>query len=83
MSVEEILPDYEDLEREDIPRRIRLRQTTQPDKAYRAHCVMKFLIDAQLPRRLAHQLRGAGFETTHTLDLPHENRTLSNTRQLV
>jgi len=36
---------------------------------------MKFLIDAQLPRRLAHQLRVAGFETTHTLDLPQGNRT--------
>ena len=36
---------------------------------------MKFLIDAQLPRRLAHQLRAAGFETTHTLDLPLGNRT--------
>jgi predicted nuclease of predicted toxin-antitoxin system len=36
---------------------------------------MKFLIDAQLPRRLAHQLRAAGLETTHTLDLPEGNRT--------
>lgn len=36
---------------------------------------MKFLIDAQLPRRLAHQLRAGGFETTHTFDLPHGNRT--------
>ena len=36
---------------------------------------MKFLIDAQLPRRLAHQLRVAGLETTHTLDLPEGNRT--------
>ena len=36
---------------------------------------MKFLIDAQLPRRLAHQLRVAGFETNHTLDLPQGNRT--------
>ena len=36
---------------------------------------MKFLIDAQLPRRLAHQLKAAGFETTHTLDLPQGNRT--------
>jgi predicted nuclease of predicted toxin-antitoxin system len=35
---------------------------------------MKFLIDAQLPRRLTHQLRMAGFETTHTLDLPQGNR---------
>ena len=36
---------------------------------------MNFLIDAQFPRRLAHQLRAAGFETTHTLDLPDGNRT--------
>lgn len=36
---------------------------------------MKFLIDAQLPRRLAHQLRVAGYETRHTLDLPQGNRT--------
>ena len=36
---------------------------------------MKFLIDAQLPRRLSHQLGVAGFETTHTLDLAQGNRT--------
>jgi predicted nuclease of predicted toxin-antitoxin system len=36
---------------------------------------MKFLIDAQLPRRLSLQLRAVGFEATHTLDLPHGNRT--------
>lgn len=36
---------------------------------------MKFLIDAQLPRRLAHELTQAGFEATHTLDLPDGNRT--------
>lgn len=36
---------------------------------------MKFLIDAQLPRRLAHRLRQEGFEVIHTLDLPLRNRT--------
>jgi predicted nuclease of predicted toxin-antitoxin system len=36
---------------------------------------MKFLIDAQPPRCLAHQLRAAGLETTHKLDLPEGNRT--------
>ena len=36
---------------------------------------MKFLIDAQLPRRLAVRLRQAGFEAIHTLDLPDGNRT--------
>ena len=36
---------------------------------------MKFLIDAQLPRRLAIVLRTGGFEASHTLDLPNGNRT--------
>ena len=36
---------------------------------------MKFLVDAQLPRRLVQQLRGAGHEALHTLDLPRGNRT--------
>ena len=40
---------------------------------------MKFLIDAQLPRRLATHLRQAGFEATHTLDLPAGNRTTDST----
>lgn len=40
---------------------------------------MKLLIDAQLPRRLAHQLRAAGFEAIHTLDLPDGNRTTDQT----
>lgn len=36
---------------------------------------MKLLIDAQLPRRLAHQCRAAGYDVLHTLDLPEGNRT--------
>lgn len=36
---------------------------------------MRFLVDAQLPRRLAHWLRQQGHEATHTLDLPRANRT--------
>lgn len=36
---------------------------------------MKFLVDAQLPRRLAQSLIEAGFEAIHTLDLPLGNRT--------
>ena len=36
---------------------------------------MKFLVDAQLPRRLAQQLQGLGHEAMHTLDLPMGNRT--------
>jgi predicted nuclease of predicted toxin-antitoxin system len=36
---------------------------------------MKFLIDAQLPRRLAIRLRQSGADAIHTLDLPDGNRT--------
>lgn len=36
---------------------------------------MRFLIDAQLPRRLVAKLGQAGFEAIHTLDLPKGNRT--------
>lgn len=36
---------------------------------------MKFLVDAQLPARLAEALREAGHDAVHTTDLPHGNRT--------
>ncbi len=36
---------------------------------------MKFLIDAQLPRRVAAWLTAAGYDSIHTLDLPDANRT--------
>ena len=36
---------------------------------------MKWLIDAQLPRRLAVRLKALGHDAIHTLDLPEGNRT--------
>ena len=39
---------------------------------------MRFLVDAQLPRRLAYLLREAGHDAVHTLDLPDANRTTDN-----
>jgi predicted nuclease of predicted toxin-antitoxin system len=36
---------------------------------------MKFIVDAQLPRRLALLLRSAGHDALHTLDLPQKNLT--------
>jgi predicted nuclease of predicted toxin-antitoxin system len=36
---------------------------------------MKFLADAQLPRRLVLRLLEAGHDAVHTLDLPNGNRT--------
>lgn len=36
---------------------------------------MNFLVDAQLPRRLAYRLRDTGYDALHTLDLPEGNHT--------
>jgi len=36
---------------------------------------MKFLVDAQLPRKLCKWLRDAGHDVVHTLDLPLGNAT--------
>lgn len=36
---------------------------------------MKFLVDAQLPRRFASWLSEAGHDALHTLDLPRKNLT--------
>lgn len=36
---------------------------------------MKFLVDAQLPKKLSKFLLEQGFESTHTLDLPDKNLT--------
>ena len=37
--------------------------------------MIKFIVDAQLPYRLAALLRAKGFDTIHTNDLPHKERT--------
>jgi predicted nuclease of predicted toxin-antitoxin system len=36
---------------------------------------MKFLVDAQLPKKLCACLRESGHDALHTLDLPRGNRT--------
>lgn len=36
---------------------------------------MKFIVDAQLPRKLADFLVEKGFDCIHTLDLPNRNRS--------
>ena len=36
---------------------------------------MKFIIDAQLPRKLSIFLIEKGFDSIHTLDLPKKNKT--------
>lgn len=39
---------------------------------------MKFLVDAQLPRRFASWLKETGHDALHTLDLPKKNLTPDN-----
>jgi predicted nuclease of predicted toxin-antitoxin system len=36
---------------------------------------MKFIVDAQLPTRLAKFFQDAGYDTLHTRDLPQQNAT--------
>ena len=36
---------------------------------------MKFIVDAQLPRRLARFMQANGYDVIHTLDLPQQNAT--------
>jgi len=36
---------------------------------------MKFLLDAQLPKKLSEFLKWKGYDSIHTLDLPDKNRT--------
>ena len=40
---------------------------------------MKFLVDAQLPQRLARWLQSEGYQAIHTRDLPDGNRTVDAT----
>ena len=39
---------------------------------------MKFIVDAQLPRKLSKLLISKGFDSIHTLDLPNKNTTTDN-----
>jgi predicted nuclease of predicted toxin-antitoxin system len=39
---------------------------------------MKFLVDAQLPRRFTNWLNEAGHDALHTFDLPRKNLTSDN-----
>lgn len=36
---------------------------------------MKFIVDAQLPKRLSSWIQDQGFDCLHTLDLPEQNLT--------
>ncbi len=40
--------------------------------------MIKFLIDAQIPRRIKYRLQEVGCDVIHTLDLPNKNATLDS-----
>jgi predicted nuclease of predicted toxin-antitoxin system len=44
---------------------------------------MKFVVDAQLPRRLAREFVAAGHDALHTSDFPEKNRTPDETINVV
>jgi predicted nuclease of predicted toxin-antitoxin system len=44
---------------------------------------MKFVVDAQLLKRLAVWLNSAGYDTIHTKDLPQQNRTTDEEINLI
>jgi predicted nuclease of predicted toxin-antitoxin system len=39
---------------------------------------MKFIVDAQLPKKLSELLTKKGYDSIHTLDLPNHNATTDN-----
>jgi predicted nuclease of predicted toxin-antitoxin system len=54
---------------------LRLGCPFEPDPARGTGVGMKFIVDAQLPRRLADALAGAGHEAIHSSELSLGNRT--------
>jgi len=76
VTIEDVIADHPDLERDDPARRPRVRRPCHRDAASGAtrHCV-KFLVDAQLPVRLARSLATAGYDAAHTSELHEANRT--------
>lgn len=76
MSIGEVLEDYEDLERDDLLAALEFggphrRLAPRGDTPF----PVKFLVDAQLTKRLATKLDDLGHDAIHTLDLPRGNRT--------
>ena len=59
MSNEEILADYDDLELEDILAALAFPRAFKPDEARAGCAAMKFVVDAQLPERVARWLQRA------------------------
>ena len=70
--------DFERLPRPGSRRYLRitfLRRKTCSNQSRRTACSVKFIVDAQLPKRLADALATAGHDAIHTLSLPEKNRS--------
>ena len=75
MTIDEILADYEDLERDDLLAVLAFAARLARSRRLQPVSPMNFLVDAQLPRRMTAWLTAAGCDAVHTLDLPDGNRT--------
>ena len=75
MTFDEILTDYQDLERDDLLAVAGICREIGKDPSPATGADVNFIVDAQLPRRAAGWLRAAGCDAVHTLDLPDANHT--------
>ena len=57
MTFEEILDDYPDLEKEDLLACLEYAVKVTQTEKYLPSCFVKFVVDAQLPRKLSYWLR--------------------------
>ena len=75
ITTEEILADYEDPEREDILAALSFAACLMHVNRLTTFGCMKFLVDAQIPRRFTKWLNEAGHDALHALDLPRKDLT--------
>ena len=74
MTIEDVPADYPDLEAEDLLAALEFGALTAGGhRVGSARHRVKFLVDAQLPVRLALLLNRAGHKAIHTSDLPNGN----------
>ena len=74
-TVEELLAQFPDLEREDVLACMEFSRRMLVAKKHSSGAFMKFLVDAHLPRGICTLLARHGHEAIHTLDLPDKNAT--------
>ena len=75
VTVDEVLADHPDLLRDDVLAALEIGARAAGRRVGPAVGRVKFLIDGQLPARLAESLNQAGHDAVHTSGLPGGNRS--------